>query len=90
MPPGCAVDSGSLLIRFGIAEMERCKAGGTIGQPVFGFTEYAVLQDVALVLGAEIIAERRSVFPAIFKGRPDTSDDAKDENKSTNEYLRDR
>jgi hypothetical protein len=70
--------------------MERCKAGGTIGPPVFGFAEYAVLQDVALVLGAEIIAAKRSVFSAIFKGRPHTGDDAKDENKSTHENLRDR
>jgi hypothetical protein len=49
-----------------------------------------VLQDVALVLGAEIIAAKRSVFSAIFKGRPHTGDDAKDENKSTHENLRDR
>jgi len=41
--------------------MERCKARGTIGQPVFEFAEYSLLQEVALALGAEIIAESAAI-----------------------------
>ena len=59
---GCAAHSCSLLAGSWITETKRCKSGVTIGQPVFGFAQGALLQEVAVVLGAEIVAERRR-FP---------------------------
>ena len=56
MPPGYAADSGYPLTRVEILEMERCKKGVTIGQPVFELGKCSVLLEVALALGAKTIA----------------------------------
>jgi len=48
MPPGYAADSGYPLTRVEILEMERCKKGVTIGQPVFELGKCSVLLEIAL------------------------------------------
>jgi hypothetical protein len=67
----CAADPGKPPGDVGIAKTEGRKAGVRIGLPVIGFAEFAVPQEVAVILGAEIVSERRSIFPAIFKERSD-------------------
>jgi hypothetical protein len=58
-----------------------------IGPPVFAFAELALLEEIAVVLGAKVIAEGRRQFPAMLKKRSESQDDANDDDKRANEEL---
>jgi hypothetical protein len=58
-----------------------------IGPPFIVFAEFALLQQVAVVLGAEVIAEGRRQSPEMSDERSESQDDASDEDKSANEEL---
>jgi hypothetical protein len=57
----------------------------TVGQPVFGFAERTVPEELPVVRGAKIVVERRRVFPAIPKERCDSYNYAENEDEGDND-----
>ena len=57
-----------------------------ICRPVFGFTQRAVREEVAVVFGTEIVASPRRSCPAIVEEPAD--DDNREDDKGTNEDLK--
>ena len=78
----------SLLARLLIhAEAEGSEAGTTIGPPLFTFAERTVLEQVAVVLGAPVVAEGRSQPPEMSIERYKSQGDANDQEDGANQEL---
>ena len=80
-------DASSPFVGSWIAEAERRKPGVTICHPIFGFAQRAVMEEIAVVFGTEIIADPRHFCPAIIEKCADSDDNREDEDKGANEEL---